>query len=379
MSKLILNNSNPKSLILTNSVNHGKFKLDGYNPQPPTSSFIAIGKYNKTPNLGVYSYDNGDTWNNFDYGGYTPTYTIFNPAGLGSYTTFSPKNTNDIMLWSRNTSGRAQWHMSRDGGQTFNSGVTGTSTIYQYTFFVKNTDDIYITGWGGQNLKSTMDTWPSYTSLTTASVIMDASDDGDYLYSYKNTGYVEYSTNGGVSWTSVHLPSHTSHGIMKCDASGQYVFYYYGGGNTPLLMSNDYGHSFTGLTANMNARVCLNRDASLFVYNGSDSNIYYSTNQGTSWSTVASPYGTGTTQFRQNFTTNKIYTFCTDDNRIYEINGSGLTLKHTTTYTIYGFEHSQYSDKFLYNQSANNNVYLVDNWGTEKLVYNSGNTYLLVY
>jgi hypothetical protein len=250
-----------------------------------------------------------------------------------------------------------------------------------------DTNNIYLGGWQGGGKKS-IDAGDTFSTITMANsrqpVIYDSSDDESYIFAgMSQATCIQYSTNQGSSWTEVTISNNGSNSarVVKCDASGQYVFGYYGTYDIRIDFSNDYGQSFTQLENSANGRPMLKRDASCFTYTSpSTSRIYFSTNQGSSWTYITSPWGSNVNQMQiQDYTNNEIYYYCRGFPQIYKIteNNNDLELVKTLDFNVWVLNVSMYGRGFIITEDDNgseSNIYFSRNSQTWELIREKDST-----
>jgi len=355
MSGLRINTGSTNKTIINPSVTP-KFKFEGKFNYP----VILLGSNNYDG--GVYSLDGGRHWLTIDTLGYDTEQTLLNANAVSSYLNMSP-NLLDVCMWSWTQSGSLGGclkHLSHDAGRTWTTTYYDNAK-YQYTHYNYNNNTIYLGGWQGGGLKST-DAGDSFTSLPMLNgiqpLVYDSSDDENYIYAgMTQTKSIQYSTNQGSSWTSISVSTDGSNNarIVKCDGTGQYVFAYYGNYSILLDFSDDYGQTYTPLSNSVNSRGEMKRDGSCFTYiSTSTSRIYFSTDQGSSWTYITSPFGNNISQvYRQDYTNNEIYITCREYPQIYKVNstGDGLELIKTLNDNVWIFGPSQYGRGYLYTAS----------------------------
>ena len=211
-------------------------------------------------------------------------------------------------------------------------------------------------------------------ALSIGGIIFDSSDDESYVYAGQaNTKIVKYSTDQGSNWFDASAGTEGQHTIVKCDSTGQYVLAYYGSGNRGVHLSTDYGISYSAtLTNSVNGLASMKRDGNLIVYCGEPfSNIYYSNNQGSSWSTITNPWGTVKPFFRNDFKNNEIYMYAIGESEIYKFNkdNDGLILVKDTGQSIQVCEPSQYGRGMAFSTVGGTELYYAKNYQTFNKVY----------
>ena len=382
MSGLSVNTGSTNNNIINPSV-APKMKFEGKFNYP----VITLGS--NQHDGGFYSLNGGRSWDAVDTGAYNTEYTVIGANGLGSYMNLSP-NLNDVCVWSWISSGGGGGsikHLSHDGGRTWTDTYYGSSN-FEYSHFNKDTNNIYLGGWAGGSQKS-IDAGETFTSMTMANsrqpIIFDSSDDENYVYASVLSNAIQRSTNQGFSWTEVSDGGTGSYRIVKCSSSGQYVMSYYGNYNCSVNLSDDYGLTYTQLPNSSEGRADLRRDGSCLIYTAHTvSRIYFSINGGSSWSFIASPWGTNKILTRTDYINKEIYLFSSNNNLIYRVNddGNNIELVKTLDYNLIAFDTSQYGRGFVYTTYTENDIYFSRNTQTWELIRENDGTnvgrYLMV-
>jgi len=341
---------------------------------------------------GLYSINGGRSWDAPDTLEYNPEYTFIIGNGLSSNMNMSP-NLTDVCIWSWEQGGGAGdciRHLSHDAGRNWTS-TAFINAKHEYTHWNYDTNNIYLGGWAGGNKKST-DAGDNFTTITMSggqqAVVFDSSNNENYIYAgMANNESIQYSTNQGDSWTNVGVSTAGTGNarIVKCTADGQYVIAYYGSYSIEADFSDNYGVSYTNLPNSADAKVEIRRDGSSMMYtSNSTSRIYFSTNQGTSWTFITSPFGNNySTSFRQDYVNNEIYVWCAGYSTIYRVNDTGddVELVKTLDYNVNRFETSLYGRGYVYRADApvEGNIYFSRNLQTWELIREGNATNIGVY
>jgi hypothetical protein len=240
-----------------------------------------------------YTLDIGDNWIDVSFGPYISDYILLGGQAYG-------QNRNSIMwrdLQHIILQGRIQsdndtlLKYSSDAGQNWSSTIrlTNKKSAY-YCNWVPDDGSVRTMGWGQSSISRDYGATWNDVSLLATPVSFSVSDSGQYLYAgsaadskiYQSDNYGE-SFTVGIDVAGVHM-------YVTCDESGQYAGGGYGAYSNQVAFTDDYGSSWSILGAQ--GRIHINPDATRIIfYNESSTGVFYvSTNYGSSWSAVASPF-----------------------------------------------------------------------------------------
>ena len=310
--------------------------------QEITPPFLAIGHASNLYKP-KYTLDGGSNWYDGSTGSYTMTYQFLSMTqGAGSRTTVSP-NLQDIVIWSLG-SGVIK-HISHDAGETWAWQYFSDSR--EFTHWNKQNNTCYIGGFAVGGLKST-NAGDSFTQMSMGNnaVCFDSSDDESYVFAGMMNNTTGRSTNQGANWSLISNNGTGDYTVVRCSSSGQYVINFYGARSKQVCFSSNYGASYTALANSTASRATMNRSASIIVYdNPANNRIYISSNQGSSWSYFTSPFGTNVSvTFSPDETTDEVYLWARNDNRLYKINAAkdGVDLVATLPAVVHLLSISSY-------------------------------------
>lgn len=146
----------------------------------------------------------------------------------------------------------------------------------------------------GQGLQVSTDYGVSWTQKETAtsSIWRDVamSLDGSIIYGASNDGLINKSTDYGDSWDNIYTDS-TLKSIksMSCSGDGKYILVAFDA-NSQLLLSTDYGATFNLVGTSANAtyytKVAMSKNGIYMIASINGYSLYYSTNNGATWSTI---------------------------------------------------------------------------------------------
>lgn len=230
-------------------------------------------------------------------------------GGDGGYVLIDPKNSNNI--FAEYVFGALV--KSTDGGSTFNSITSGINESgYWTTPYVMDpnndahlftgTSKIYKTTNGGSHWSSVGGILVSASTLITTMSISPANDSIIYagLSGYRGasgTAYLFVSTNGGSSWTNVTSKLPTSCDFCRVTADPTHsgsAYLAVLSGSAHVLKTTDRGQTWTAISSTLTGFddvptkiICVD-SLTGYIYGGTYSGVYLSTDDGTSWSKFTS-------------------------------------------------------------------------------------------